>query len=204
MGLGRDAGRTAGGRRRRWRPAAGRSLTANAVDVALQCVPAPSRVLVLSCGTGELARRLASASPTALTVVGVDHRPAAIRRARATGADDRVRFDVGRAEELRYPDRSFDLVVCPGAVTRWRDPERGLAQCARLLAPGGRLVVAGRTSVGSWVAALVGQGAGAGRRRKTERLLSAGGFASIQWHECHRGAVRAASAVPMSVWCPTG
>jgi SAM-dependent methyltransferase len=188
--------------RRPRRATAARTLASTAVEVALQCVPAPSRVLVVRCGTGELVRRFAAASPTALAVVGVDRRPAAIHRARAAGGDDRLRFDVGGAEDLPYPEGSFDLVVCPGSPARWPDPERGLARCARLLGPGGRLVVAGSSRLTSRLASVVRVGTGASSRRRTERLLAAAGFASVQWHEPRRSAFQVASATPAAVWCP--
>ena len=44
-------------------------------------------------------------------------------------------------EALPFPDPSFDVVLCTQVIEHLLDPERGLAEIARVLAPGGRAIV---------------------------------------------------------------
>ncbi|HEY1419624.1 MAG TPA: class I SAM-dependent methyltransferase [Candidatus Dormibacteraeota bacterium] len=69
------------------------------------------RVLDLGCGDGRLALGVA---PVARTVVGVDPDPEAIAAARKNSRTARVgnvRFAVGAAQDLRFPNESFDVVI---------------------------------------------------------------------------------------------
>ncbi len=70
-----------------------------------------ARVLEIGCGDGRLTRRIAG---TARAVVGVDPDGERIARAkRLTPARHRgrIQFEVGSGEDLRFPNRSFDLVL---------------------------------------------------------------------------------------------
>ena len=93
---------------------------------------APTRVLDLGTGTGAAARWLASRFPEA-SVIGVDVAEEMIRIAREEPAD-RVAFEVADASALRFGDGEFDLVVQVSAPAFF-------AETARVLAPGGHLVV---------------------------------------------------------------
>jgi SAM-dependent methyltransferase len=96
-------------------------------------------VVELGCGSaylsGWLARR--GARP-----VGVDLTPAQL----ATAARCQQRFGLGfplveaDAEAVPLQDGGFDLVVSEYGASVWCDPERWVAEAARLLRPGGRLV----------------------------------------------------------------
>ena len=46
----------------------------------------------------------------------------------------------GSGEEVPLPDNSFDLALSEYGASVWCDPERWIAEAARLLRPGGRLV----------------------------------------------------------------
>ena len=116
-------------------------------DLALTCVPAPRRILDVGCGTGYLLGRLAVRAPQAESLAGIDAAPAMIEVAGDAAADDRLRFVVGTAERLHWPAASFDLVVSTTSFDHWADQRAGLAQCARVLAPGGCLVLADLFSV---------------------------------------------------------
>jgi ubiquinone/menaquinone biosynthesis C-methylase UbiE len=48
-----------------------------------------------------------------------------------------VRLEQGVAERLPFADASFDLVVSVLSFDHWSDQELGLAECARVLRPGG-------------------------------------------------------------------
>ena len=96
-------------------------------------------VLELGCGTAYLSGLLArqGARP-----VGVDLTPAQL----ATAGRCQERFGLvfplieGNAEHVPLPDAGFDLVVSEYGASVWCDPERWVAEAARLLRPGGRLV----------------------------------------------------------------
>lgn len=99
------------------------------------------RLLEVGSGPGRLAVRLARAAPS-LTVTGIDLSPAmverAARRAFVAGHGARVRFAVGDAAALPFPDARFDAVVSTLSLHHWTAPAAGLAEVHRALAPGGR------------------------------------------------------------------
>ena len=104
---------------------------------ALQVSPAPERVLVIRCGDGDAALFLAREFPRA-RVRGVDGSAEMIRKATArVGLDPegRVAFKLGTPRALPYPDDFFDLVV-------QLDSSPSLAEIARVLLPGGQLIIA--------------------------------------------------------------
>jgi SAM-dependent methyltransferase len=100
-------------------------------------VGAPERILEVECGDGEATLFLSREFPRA-RVRGVDGSERAIRRATArVGLDPegRVAFKVGKPRALPFPDDNFDLVVLV-------DAKPAVAETARVLRPGGRLVLA--------------------------------------------------------------
>jgi ubiquinone/menaquinone biosynthesis C-methylase UbiE len=70
------------------------------------------RVLEIGCGTGNLAILVKRLDP-ASQVVGIDPDPKALARAhrKAVRREVTIQFDAGFAEELPYPDASFDRVL---------------------------------------------------------------------------------------------
>src|SRR5688500_9619738 len=112
------------------------------VDELLAELPRGARILEVGCGGGQLAVEIAEERPD-VSPVGVDLSPAQVARAarRARHLGERARFVQGDAQALAFPDASFDAVVSIGSIKHWPDPRRGLAECARALAPGGHLVV---------------------------------------------------------------
>ncbi|MBI4080977.1 MAG: metalloregulator ArsR/SmtB family transcription factor, partial [Candidatus Lambdaproteobacteria bacterium] len=95
----------------------------------------------LGCGDGTLTLELARG---ARSVLGVDVNPAAIqaaeRRAAAAGLAN-ARFRVGRIEALAEPAAAFDLALLSQSLHHLPEPGAGLAEAARVLRPGGRVVV---------------------------------------------------------------
>jgi ubiquinone/menaquinone biosynthesis C-methylase UbiE len=107
-----------------------------ALDLALEGVPAPGRVLDLGTGTGVVALALAERYPEA-TVVGIDLSPGMIEEARLKLPAElagRVEFEVGDASALASPDGDFDLVVLSNMIP-FAD------ELARITALGGTLVL---------------------------------------------------------------
>lgn len=94
------------------------------------------RVLQVDCGPGVLAERM---SQLGAQVVGVDLSAEAVRRAQARGVDaTQVNLD---RQPLPFADASFDAVVSDSQIEHRVDFARYLDECARVLRPGGRLVL---------------------------------------------------------------
>ena len=98
---------------------------------------AGATVLDVGCGPGHLTRRLVTRS---LDATGVDLDPAMIERAVARG-DAAGRYIVADAASLPFEDASFDLVVSTLSMHHWSDAHAGLAEMARVLRPGGRILI---------------------------------------------------------------
>jgi ubiquinone/menaquinone biosynthesis C-methylase UbiE len=104
----------------------------------------PVRVLDLGTGTGNAATWLAERFPDA-EVIGVDIADRMIATARAklpTELRRRVEFDVADASALPFADGEFDLVVQVSAPAFF-------AETARVLAPGGHLIVVSSRGTGT-------------------------------------------------------
>jgi ubiquinone/menaquinone biosynthesis C-methylase UbiE len=163
-------------------------------DLALTMAPAPQRILDVGCGTGYLLRRLAARCPQAVEFAGVDPAPAMIAAARAAGADARLRWLEGTAEELPFPDGSFDLAVSTTSFDHWGDQQAGLAQCARVLAPGGWLVLTDLFSALLLPTLIASRRDKARTKRRATRLLAAAGFQAVRWHGVEALIIAAATA----------
>lgn len=111
---------------------------------ALVAAAAPrgsERVLDLACGAGHTALTLA---PRVAEVVGLDLTEKMLAEARALAAGRGVanlRLERGDVEALPFPDASFDLATCRYAAHHFADPRRALGEAARVLRPGGRLLL---------------------------------------------------------------
>lgn len=123
-----------------WRGQLHREITTRTAALAAREAHAPSRILDVGCGTGQLLRLLATTFPTASALRGLDPAPSMLAGAATHAHDPRLSFDAGAAEELPYPDGHFDLVVTTTSFDHWSDQAAGLKQCARVLDAGGLLV----------------------------------------------------------------
>ena len=99
------------------------------------------RVLDVATGTGDLALELAGRVGPEGEVVGSDFSEEMLARARDKDADGRVRFEWANAMSLPYERGTFDAVTAGFGVRNFADLGRGIAEMARVLRPGGRMVV---------------------------------------------------------------
>ena len=95
---------------------------------------APGRVLEIGPGPGELSERMQRQLQA--NVVAVDISERMVELARSRGVDARL----GDAQQLPFGDEEFDLVVAAWVLFHYADLDRGLAEIARVLRPGGRLL----------------------------------------------------------------
>ena len=100
--------------------------------------------LDVCCGTGDLALELVRQVGPAGSVVGCDFSEQMLELARAKAAQrgaTAVRFEWADALRLPYDDASFDAATVGFGVRNLADLDRGLGEMARVLKPGGRLVI---------------------------------------------------------------
>jgi ubiquinone/menaquinone biosynthesis C-methylase UbiE len=114
--------------------------------VTLASIQPGEHVLDVGCGTGTLALEVARRAGRAGHVTGIDPSTEQIVRARSKAARHNVPIDfqIGVIEHLPFPDQTFDVVLStlmmhhvPASLKR-----QGLAEIARVLKPGGRLIIA--------------------------------------------------------------
>lgn len=101
----------------------------------------PLTVADLGCGEGYLT---IEASRWAARVIAVDRSEPVLRRARALAARRKVRNVIwkrGELERLPIRDASVDVALLSQALHHAQDPSRALAEAARVVAPGGRVLV---------------------------------------------------------------
>jgi demethylmenaquinone methyltransferase / 2-methoxy-6-polyprenyl-1,4-benzoquinol methylase len=95
--------------------------------------------LDVACGTGDLAVELARRVGGAGEVVGSDFAEEMLERARAKAPA--LRWEWGNALELPYAGGRFDAATVGFGARNFSDLDRGLAEMARVVKPGGRVVV---------------------------------------------------------------
>ena len=105
---------------------------------------APQDILDVGCGIGGSSLYLAD--KFAANVTGITLSPVqasrATERAIAASLDSKVKFQVANALEMPFEDNSFDFIWSLESGEHMPDKTQFIAECYRVLKPGGRLIVA--------------------------------------------------------------
>lgn len=137
-------------RRGRWL----RGLTGRTAGHVAAIAPPGGHVLDVGCGPGRLLEAIAARRPD-VSVTGVDLSAAMVELAGArlaavsaggaalgaAGAPGQARVLVGDVAALPVPDESVDVVTATLTAHHWSEPQRGFAELARVLRPGGSALV---------------------------------------------------------------
>lgn len=99
------------------------------------------KVLDVGCGDGTLSEKL---SALGAQVTGIDPNPDMVEKAKRTGCGQ---FFVGDGEPLPFPEDAFDQVVAMTVLCVSGQPDCMVSEMARVLRPGGRLVIG---ELGKW------------------------------------------------------
>ena len=160
------------------------------------------RVLDIGCGAGQSTRDTARVA-TEGSVVGVDISEEMLQIARQRSAQEGLRnvaFELADAQDHAFPNAHFDLCISRFGVMFFADPIAAFANIARAMRPEARLalMVWQGQQHNEWSIAIQGALAAEkapsanapatfslGERAATTRLLTAAGFASIDFAEVH-------------------
>lgn len=114
--------------------------------ISLANMQSGESVLDVGCGTGTLAIEVQQRLSGTGQVFGIDPGPQQIERARskATRHKLHIDFQIGTIEQLAFPDQAFDVVFSTIMMHHLPNSTKrlGLTEIARILKPGGRLVIA--------------------------------------------------------------
>lgn len=98
------------------------------------------QVLDIACGTGVLAQEVASRLSTPGQVTGIDSNPGMLSVAMEHNRE--IQWEQGPAENLPFQDQHFDIVLCQFGLMFFSDRVKAVQEMARVLKPGGRMLVA--------------------------------------------------------------
>jgi demethylmenaquinone methyltransferase/2-methoxy-6-polyprenyl-1,4-benzoquinol methylase len=118
-----------GGIHHLWRKRAVRAADVSVGDSVLDC----------ATGTGDLAIAFRKAAGPRGRVVGTDFVPEMLDVARTKAQD--IEFEVADVTQLPYPDATFDVSSISFGIRNVNEPRKGIAELARVVKPGGRVIV---------------------------------------------------------------
>jgi SAM-dependent methyltransferase len=130
---------------------AGRLIRPGAFDVR-GC----KHILDAGCGNGRYSLYLLKTADPDATLTAFDLSEKMLARARARVANDRATYAVADLTKLPYADGAFDAAVCGWVLEHLPDPRPGLRELARVLRPGGKLLLmcTEDTFTGAWCSRL--------------------------------------------------
>lgn len=111
------------------------------LELAAEQVGSPGAILDVGCGTGRLLKSAGTRFPGA-RLVGVDAAIEMVKHAQSSSPSGSIQFQQATAEDLPFPNASFDLVFSTMTFHHWQNQGRGAAEAARVLTPGGRWLLA--------------------------------------------------------------
>ena len=97
-------------------------------------------VLEISSGTGRATRHIRRIFPATTTIVATDINADMLGLARAKLKTPHIAFVTADAQDLPFPDTSFDLVICQYGLMFFQDKSKALKEIFRVLKPGGHFV----------------------------------------------------------------
>lgn len=107
-------------------------------------VSTAARVADIGCGTGTVSRWMAARMGASGRVDAIDIAPEQIEVAKAApvnAGSAAIHYQVGSAYEPGLPENAFDVVFCRLVLCHLKEPQKAVVQMAKLLKPGGRLVL---------------------------------------------------------------
>jgi SAM-dependent methyltransferase len=150
-------------------------------------VPGEGRMLDVGSGTGALAFAIAEREPRA-RVVGIDPSKEYVAYAGSRNRfADRVSFEVGDAQQLHFPDGSFDAALSLLVFNFIPDPKKALLEVRRVTKPGSKVSAAvwdyggGMRMLRTFWDAAVSLDAGAGKLDEKHMRLCHAGELSALW-----------------------
>jgi SAM-dependent methyltransferase len=97
-------------------------------------------VLDVGCGTGALSQAVAAVTRVS-EIVGIDPSPSFVEYAQTHCAEPRIKFKVGDALDLRYPDAIFNRCLALLVLQLIAQAERAVNEMCRVTRPGGSVAV---------------------------------------------------------------
>lgn len=155
----------------------GRNPKSNRIVPSIADLESSHTILDIGCGPGAAVR---AAAGSVACAVGVDRSEAMIAIAdRRSAGFSNVQFAVAGAEGLPFPDETFDRVWTIHAFHHWEDRDQGIAECFRVLKPGGHLLIVERETKGA-------HGLGEASASDLAQSLREAGFAEASVSRPHR------------------
>lgn len=112
-----------------------------AADLATRVAAlAPARMLETAAGTGIVTRAMARALPASTEIISTDLNQPMLDYAASQPGVERVAWRQANAQELPFPDVSFDAVICQFGVMFFPDKVGAYREARRVLKPGGRFL----------------------------------------------------------------
>ncbi len=114
-------------------------------EATLDTIPLPLRanVLDVACGTGAVARAIASRLEKPSKITGADLNPSMVEIARQNipSGNHEFEFVVASADAMPFEDSGFDLVFCQHGLQFFPNKQAALAEMRRVVRKGGKLIL---------------------------------------------------------------